>query len=493
MAFLEQKLNLKLSQKLTLTPALQQAIKLLQMTSVELQQEIKKELLENPLLEDVDNSQKTETKEVVDSVGEANKVEAKEEDPLHSSDLNIEDYFRDYIEDEYVPSFKYSEDKDRDMYFENTLTESESLVEHLRWQLQLNVDDVELLELLDDILLYLDDDGYFKYPKESFANATQWLASELGKDEKVIGKCLNYIKELDPSGVGAENLPECLLIQVKHLGFSKDKILISMIKDNLNLIASQNYEKLRELYELNHDELEFYIDFIKKLEPKPGRKFSSDKTVYVTPDVYVYKVDNEYVVQLNEEGLPHLKVNRNYASMATSKTSEKETVSYVKNKLKSAIWIIKSIQNRQRTIYKVAKSIVKNQKRFLDLGVEYISPLTLKDIAEDIEMHESTVARVVKNKYIHTPRGLFEFKYFFSSKLSSSQGNDVSSLAVKEKIKKIIETENRKKPYSDSGLVSILKSHGINIARRTVAKYREELGIPSSSDRKKNYRREYEY
>jgi len=430
MAFLEQKLNLKLSQKLTLTPALQQAIKLLQMTSVELQQEIKKELLENPLLEDVDNSQKTETKEVVDSVGEANKVEAKEDDPLHSSDLNIEDYFRDYIEDEYVPSFKYAEDKDRDLYFENTLTESESLVEHLRWQLQLNVDDAELLELLDDILLYLDDDGYFKYPKETFNSAKQWLANELEKDEKVIEKCINYIKELDPSGVGAESLSECLLIQVKHLGFSKDKILTSMIKDNLNLIASQNYEKLREIYELNHDELEFYIDFIKKLEPKPGRKFSSDKTVYVTPDVYVYKVDNEYVVQLNEEGLPHLKVNKSYASMATSKSSEKETVSYVKNKLKSAIWIIKSIQNRQRTIYKVAKSIVKNQKRFLDLGVEYIAPLTLKDIAEDIEMHESTVARVVKNKYIHTPRGLFEFKYFFSSKLSSNQGNDVSSLAV---------------------------------------------------------------
>lgn len=493
MAYLEQKLNLKLSQKLTLTPALQQAIRLLQMTSMELQNEIKNELMENPLLEDVDNANKTEQKESNDTVGDAVQNETNKEDPLHSSEINIEDYFKDYVEDEYVPSFKYSEDKDKDFYYENTLTKTESLYDHLMWQLKLNIDDERLLDILEDIIMYLNDDGYFKYPKESFENATDWLSSELSLDKETVSKCLEYIRELDPPGVGAEKLSQCLLIQANHLGFSKDKILTSMLTENLHLIASQNYEELKNLYELNTDELEFYISFIKKLEPKPGRKYSAEKTVYVTPDVYVYKVDNEYLVQLNEEGLPHLRVNKNYASMVNSSTDEKETVNYVKNKLKSAIWIIKSIQNRQRTIYKVAKSIVKNQKNFLDLGVEYISPLTLKDIAEDIEMHESTVARVVKNKYIHTPRGLFEFKYFFSSKLSSNQGNDVSSLAVKEKIKKIIETESKKKPYSDNSVVSILKSNGINIARRTVAKYREELGILSSSDRKKIYRREYEY
>lgn len=493
MAYLEQKLNLKLSQKLTLTPALQQAIKLLQMTSVELQTEIKNELMENPLLEDVENTQKSEVKEVTDAVGEANFLDSKSEDPLHSSEINIEEYFKDYVEDEYVPSFKYSEDKDRDFYFENTLTETESLVDHLRWQLTLNVNDSEIMELLDDILLYINDDGYFIFPKDEFKNASEWLSNELNVNVKTIDKCLAYVKELDPSGIGAENLSECLLIQSRHLGFGKDSVLTSMITENLHLIASQNNDKLKELYELTSEELEYYFNFIKKLEPKPGRRYSSEKTVYVTPDVYVYKVDNEYLIQLNEDGLPHLRVNKNYASIATSSNGEKETVSYVKNKLKSAIWIIKSIQNRQRTIYKVAKSIVKNQKNFLDLGIEYITPLTLKDIAEDIEMHESTVARVVKNKYIHTPRGLFEFKYFFSSKLSSNQGSDVSSLAVKEKIKKIVETESKKKPYSDNNVVSILSSHGINIARRTVAKYREELGILSSSDRKKNYRREYDY
>jgi len=493
MAFLEQKLNLKLSQKLTLTPALQQAIKLLQMTSVELQSEIKNELLENPLLEDVENSQKTEVKEVVDTVGETNKAETNAEDPLHSSDLNIEEYFKDYVEDEYVPSFKYTEDRDKDSYFENTLTETESLAEHLKWQLQLNIDESELLEILDEILPYINDDGYFIFPEDNFPSAVDWLANELNLDKSSIKKCIIYIQELDPSGVGASSLSECLLIQAKHLGFGNDNILTSMLSENLNLVASQQYDKLKDLFSLNTDELEYYIDFIRSLEPKPGRRFSSDKTVYVTPDVYVYKVDNEYQIQLNEDGLPHLRVNKSYALIATTGVGEKETVSYVKNKLKSAIWIIKSIQNRQRTIFKVARSIVKNQKNFLDLGLEYINPLTLKDIAEDIEMHESTVARVVKNKYIHTPRGLFEFKYFFSSKLSSNQGSDVSSKAVKEKIKKIIETESKKKPYSDNAVVTILKSHGINIARRTVAKYREELRILSSSDRKKNYRRDYDY
>jgi len=210
--------------------------------------------------------------------------------------------------------------------------------------------------------------------------------------------------------------------------------------------------------------------------------------------VYVFKMGDEYQIQLNDEGLPHLRVSRQYSSLMgrnrrDMSQEEKRTASYVKDRFRSAVWIIRSIQNRQRTILKVARSIVARQRDFLDKGIEYMKPMTLKDVAEDIGMHESTVARVVKNKYMHTPRGLFEMRYFFSARISSHRGDDVSSLAVKEKIRKIVETESPQKPYSDSGIVNILKAHGINIARRTVAKYREELGIPSSSERKQSYRR----
>ena len=306
------------------------------------------------------------------------------------------------------------------------------------------------------------------------------------------------IQELDPAGVGAFSVKECLALQAKALGFGKDETLMAIIQDHLQHIGDQAYDVICRRLGLTPDELTPYVDFVRKLEPKPGRKYNTERTVYIIPDVYVYKVGDEYQIQLNDDGLPHLRVNRKYASLMGNprdgmSAEQKATASYVKERLKSAVWIIRSIQNRQRTIMKVARAIVRTQREFLDQGVEKMKPLTLKDIAEEIEMHESTVARVVKNKYMHTPRGLFELRYFFNARITSTTGDDVSSIAVKEKIRKIVDSESSQKPYSDSGIVNILKAHGINIARRTVAKYREELGIESSSERKRNYRRGHEH
>ncbi len=492
MAFIEQslkqKLDLRLSQKLALTPALQQAIKLLQLTVPELQQEIKKELLENPLLEEVRNIEEQET--------HLQKKEEERKDLLHEKDLNIEDFFRDYFDDQYVPKNRNKEYSDNDINYENFVSKKQSLTEYLEWQAGINIEDENVYNAVLTIIPYIDSNGYLKVPEEfkhKYSSVVDYLSDELGLDKGLIEKAIKEIQKFDPTGVGATSLEECLWLQCVYLGFENDEILKKMIFNHLEDIASNQVSKIALMLGISEEDVKNYIDFIKKLEPKPGRKYSSEETHYIIPDVIVFKVDDEYYVDLNEDGIPGLKVNKQYAEMLKNRDKiEKETESYIKEKLKSALWLIKSIHNRQKTILKVAKSIVEKQRDFFDFGIEYMKPLTLKDIADELGIHESTVARVVKNKYMQTPRGVFELKYFFSSKLSTSSGIDVSAMAVKEKIKKIIENENRQKPYSDSEIVKILRSQGIKIARRTVAKYREELGIDSSSKRKIYYRRNYE-
>ncbi len=492
MAFIEQnlkqKLDLRLSQKLALTPALQQAIKLLQLTVPELQQEIKKELLENPLLEEVRSLDEVETNN--------QKKEEEKKDLLHEKDINIEDFFRDYFDDQYVPKNRNKEYVDNDINYENFVSKEQSLKEYLEWQAGINIEDSELYNATLMIIPYIDDNGYLKVPEElksTYSNIVDFLADELKIEKPLIEKAIKEIQKFDPTGVGATSVEECLWLQSAYLGFEHDEILKKMIFNHLEDIASNQISKIALILGISEEDVINYIDFIKKLEPKPGRKYSSEKTQYIIPDVIVFKIDDEYYVDLNEDGIPGLRVNKQYAEMLKNRDKiEKETENYIKDKLKSALWLIKSIHNRQKTILKVAKSIVEKQRDFFDFGVEYMKPLTLRDIAEELGIHESTVARVVKNKYMQTPRGVFELKYFFSSKLATSSGIDVSAMAVKEKIKKIIENENRQKPYSDSEIVKILRSQGIKIARRTVAKYREELGIESSSKRKLYYRRNYE-
>ena len=491
MAFIEQKLkqklDIRLTQKLALTPALRQAIKLLQLTVPELQQEIKKELIENPLLEEVRNVEDIEQS-----------IEKKEDgkDVFHENELNIEDFFKDYFEDQYVPKNRNKEYSDNEVNYENFISKPQSLKDYLEWQAGINIENEEIYNIVLNIIPYIDDNGYLKVPESmlnKFDNVVDFLSSELNIDKEKVKLAIKEIQKFDPTGVGATSIEECLWLQCEYLGFGEDEVLKKIIYNHLEDIASGNISGIAGALNINEEDVLNYIDFIKQLEPKPGRKYSSERPQYIIPDVIVFKIDDEYYVDLNEDGIPGLKINRQYAELLKSRDKiEKETESYIKEKLKSALWLIKSIHNRQKTILKVAKSIVEKQRDFFDFGIEYMKPLTLKDIADELGIHESTVARVVKNKYMQTPRGVFELKFFFSSKLSTSSGVDVSAMAVKEKIKKIIENENKNKPYSDSEIVRILQSNGIKIARRTVAKYREELGIESSSKRKINYRRNYE-
>ena len=303
---------------------------------------------------------------------------------------------------------------------------------------------------------------------------------EVNEIEKVLG----VVQDLDPVGVAARSVQECLLLQLRALGVSGGATE-TILQEAMHLLENKHLPELARHLGLSIDETKHHVEIIQRLEPKPGRRFTDERSHYVTPDVYVIKVDGEYVVTLNEEGLPRLRVSPLYRQfLDRSKGGTKETRAYVREKMQSAIWLLKSIDQRQRTIQKVAGSLIKFQESFLDSGVDHLQPLVLRDVADDIEMHESTVSRVVNNKYIHTPQGVYEMKYFFHSGISHLSGNSVSSTSVKSRIRKIIEAEDVQRPLSDAKLMVVLERDGLVLARRTIAKYREELKIPTASRRK---------
>jgi RNA polymerase sigma-54 factor len=295
------------------------------------------------------------------------------------------------------------------------------------------------------------------------------------------------VQSFDPIGICARNLKECLLLQLDRLEL--EPVLVAKVEEiveqHWDLFASRSFAQLAKTLGVDMRLLETMVDVIRGLDPRPGRLYDNERVVYVEPDVHVRKVGDEYVIEVNDDGMPRLRLSHRYRQLLGREESKGETANYIRDKMKSAFWLIKSLDQRQRTIYKVAESIVKNQREFLDHGVDHLRPLVLRDVADDIQMHESTVSRVVSNKYIHTPRGLFAMKYFFHSGLDSRRGEDVSSVAVKARIKGLIEGEDPRKPLSDSKIVKVLGQQGVEIARRTVAKYRDELRIPSSTDRKK--------
>ena len=300
---------------------------------------------------------------------------------------------------------------------------------------------------------------------------------------------LHLIQEFDPTGVGARDLKECLLIQLAFHDMEGTPAE-TIVKEHMGLLQARKFRELSQLLGCSLDEAMHYVDTIRALDPKPGKKYHGGSNNYVIPDVYVVKVDKGYTILLNEDGLPRLRISPFYRRMIDRNRNDvtRETRDYVREKFRSAFRLIKSLEERQRTIYKVAKSIVKHQQGFLDFGYEHLRPLILKDVADDIGMHESTVSRVVNHKYMHTPRGLFEMKFFFHSGISTTQGEDVSSLTVKERIKKVVSDEDARHPLSDAAIVQSLSDDGLRIARRTVAKYREELRIPSSNERRQGFR-----
>lgn len=476
---LEQRLSLKLSQKLVMTQSLQQAIKLLQMSRLELADTIQQELLENPMLEDArdgdDASETQEKTKTKDQTSEPSENQENFDNKLN--EIDMESYFQDYLNDYQPRQEREFVDLSDQPSFENMVTRSDTLQQHLERQLGLLPFGEDAFEIGMEIIGNINDAGRLTVELEDIAESGDWTL-------EMVTDVWQAIREFEPRGVAARNLQECLEIQIAYSEWSGTEVE-TILMEHFDLLSKQKYKELMQILKINKDKLKECLEAIRTFDPEPGRSFAPMPPQYIQPDVYIFKVDDEYVIQLNDEGTAKLRVSASYPRMLekTGKT-DKDASNFIKDKFKSAMWLIKSLDQRNRTIYKVAESLVHHQRDFFERGVEYMKPLVLREVADDIGMHESTVSRVVNNKFVHTPRGVFELKYFFRSGLSSASGEDVSSLAVKEKIRKLCSEESPSKPYSDATIVKILNRDGITIARRTVAKYREELGILSSSKRR---------
>lgn len=477
---LEIKQSLKLTQQLIMTPQLQQAIKLLQLSRLELLTAINQELETNPVLEESLEDQESES-------WEGTPEELTNEIPLPEtapSELTVESSVREdfdwesYLEDKIPPSIRQERETRDSPAIENLSLVGPSLKSHLLWQLQMAsmIDEEKFIGVL--IIGNLDEDGYLQTSVEE-------IAKELLLAEIEVEQVLKKIQEFEPLGIGARTLQECLLIQVDAKNLD-NPLVRPIIESHLKNLENRNYTAISKDLKVSLEDVTRAVEIISQLEPKPGRSFDSQEIRYVNPDIYVYKMGDDYEISLNEDGLPKLKINSYYrdALSGTTEVSE-DTKNYIQNRLKSAIWFIKSIHQRQKTIYRVAKSIVTFQEDFLNDGIARLRPLTLRQVAEDVQMHESTVSRVTTNKYMYTPQGVFELKFFFNSGISQTHGDQVASESVKDKIKQLVLSEDTENPYSDQDIVNLLKKSNIVIARRTVAKYREMLGLLSSSKRKR--------
>ena len=474
---IQQKLHTKLVQKLILTPSLQQAIKLLPMSTLELKDLLNNEMVENPMLEEqpIEEQQAAETQTTEEKPAE-DKPEPQRGDNWDDADYQY--FFGEYLDDGYRPRTP-SEVKELPP-IENTLSSTSSLSDHLSWQLSLQTEDGLIREIGEAVIGNLDDDGYLVASIDEMAGMGPWPVED-------VERVLKMVQGFDPIGVAARDLQESLLLQLRHLGLENTPAE-KIVTEHLRALQNHQIPEISRKLGLSIDDLKEHIEVIRHLDPKPGSRFNPSQSQYVTPDVYVEKIDDEYVVWLNEDGLPQMRISPTYRRLLDKGTEHgEETRAYVRDKFNAARWLIKSVQQRQNTIYKVARSIVNFQREFLDHGIEHLRPLVLRDVANDIGMHESTVSRVVTNKYMHTPQGVFEMKFFFHSGISSSYGESVSSVTIKQRIKKIIESEDQRKPLSDSKIVSILQREGLVLARRTIAKYREELKIPTSNQRKVLY------
>jgi RNA polymerase sigma-54 factor len=473
---ISQRLHTKLVQKLILTPSLQQAIKLLPMSTLELKDLLNQEMVENPMLEEIP----TEDNQVAEAQTTEEKPPEKPEPqrPDTWDDADYQYFFGEYLDDGYRP--RAPQEVKELPPIENTLSSGSSLSDHLSWQLSLQTEDSATRDIGEAIIGNLDDDGYLVASLDELAGMGPWPVED-------VERVLAMVQGFDPIGVAARDLQESLLLQLRHVGLDNSPAE-RIVTEHLRALQNHQIPEISRKLAMPIEELKTHIEIIRHLDPKPGSRFNPAQSQYVTPDVYVEKVDDEYVVWLNEDGLPQMRISPTYRRLLDKGADHgEETRAYVRDKFNAARWLIKSVQQRQNTIYKVARSIVNFQREFLDHGIEHLRPLVLRDVANDIGMHESTVSRVVTNKYMHTPQGVFEMKYFFHSGISSSYGESVSSVTIKQRIKKIIESEDPRKPLSDSKIVSILQREGLVLARRTIAKYREELKIPTSNQRKVLY------
>lgn len=471
--------NLILTQQLVMTPQLQQAIKLLQLSRLELAEMIQQEMEQNPALEE------SGTSEVSDNKITAEETESASADSDQSiKEVTIEDNVRtdtdweNYINEYNSTGRVYTQSEITEApNFEAFTSEKKTLEDHLEWQLRMHQLSEQEEKIGYLIIGNLNRDGYL-------CAGTEEIAETANMPVEMVESVLSTLQTFDPPGVCARDLCETLLIQVKQLGI-ENRIITQIITDHLKNLENRNSKKIAKALKISVDDVRAAVKVIQYLEPKPGRKFSTEEPAYITPDIYVYKDGDGFKIVMNDDGLPKLRINRFYKNaIASGQKISKEAKNYLNEKMQSASWLIKSIHQRQKTIYLVMESILKFQREFFEKGIAYLKPLILKDIAEDIEMHESTISRVTTNKYAYTPQGLFELKYFFNSSIERAGGESMASASVKEKIRLLIEKEDPQCPLSDEKIATILQDADIRIARRTVAKYRKVLNILPSNKRK---------
>ncbi len=464
--------NLRLQQQLVMTPQLQMAIKLLQLSKLELVEMIQQEIETNPTLEDSHIISAEEDKDKTDK------------EPLNTKEVTIDEKFDNYLDwhnylDEFSSTGKIhfeSEKKDA-TDLEAFTTNKTSLADHLRWQLLMKQPSPEDEEIGSHIIGNINKNGYLDISVEEIAENSNYSTDK-------IHQVLSLVQSFDPPGIGAADLKECLLLQTKHLAI-ENPLINDIIRFHINDLENKRYQIIAKSLKTDINSVISAVQFITTLDPKPGDKFNDDHLIYIIPDVYVYKEGDDYLILMNDDDLPKLHINSYYKkAVRKGEKIADETKTYLKERLRSAEWLIKSIHHRRKTIYNVMESIIKFQRDFFDHGIAHLKPMVLRDVADDIEMHESTISRVTNNKYAYTPQGIFELKFFFNSSINCSNGGTIASASVQEKIKKLIENENHKKPYSDKKITEILETSEIHIARRTVAKYREMMGILPSSKRK---------
>ena len=472
---MKQALQLKLGQNLTMTPQLQQAIKLLQMSTLDLQQEISRALEENPLLERED--------EIEQPLEPTDHAIREQETPLESVEVAVETDWSDTNHfDLNRPMTRTASDDEYDS-FENRTSEALTLSDHLLWQLNLmplTERDMLIARVLIDSI---DADGFFDADLEEITEALGEELEELELDE--VECVLHQIQRLDPVGVGARGIAESLAIQLAAMDLlgSDVSLPLSLVQNHLDLLTRKDRAGLKRVLKCTDDALDLTLELIRSLDPKPGSHIGSSEPEYVTPDLIVRRNEEGWVVELNPDALPRVGINQTYQSYIKS-GDKSETNDYLKNQLQEARWFVKSLRSRAETLLKVGTCIVEEQIEFFEKGPVAMKPMVLADIAERVEMHESTISRVTTQKYMHTPRGTLELKYFFSSHVGTDGGGEASSTAIKEHLKELIGAENPKKPLSDNKLSELLAARGFKVARRTVAKYREMLGIGGSSERK---------
>ena len=514
---LDLRLQQKMTQQLVMTPQLQQAIKLLQLSHLEMAEVLREELEQNPVLEDHgeagDDAPASEAAfegggEGMDdapmdiSPAEATAAHAEAEaqsamgdagelavDLRSASDAPLDatpepsgsEVNNDIDWDNYLDSYSYALPAtagggEELPSFEASLTKPTSLIEHLRWQIQMGGFAEAEAHIAYLLVEELNEDGYLS------ADALDNVREELGVSQDAVEEVLLLVQDFDPRGVAARDLRECLLLQARHLS-SENSLVSRIIDKHLHHVERRNIGAMAKELKVSSEEVARAIKVLTTLEPRPGRMYTDREAQYISPDIYVHKIGDEYVISLNEDGLPRLRIS-NYYRDAMAGTGG-QTKSYIQEKMRSAAWLIRSIHMRQRTIYRVTESILKFQRDFFDKGVRFLRPLILKEVAEDVGMHESTISRVTTNKYVHTPQGIYELKFFFNSSIHCVAGDSIASESVRDHIERLIGEEDPKSPFSDQRIVEILKDRDIDIARRTVAKYREMLKIPSSSKRKR--------